>query len=52
MSKMEAKQVFDQKPEIFVLGNGASLKDFDLKSLGTDRITIGCCPSDRDWETA
>jgi len=50
MSKMEAKQVFDQKPEIFVLGNGASLKDFDLKSLGTDRITIGCCLAYREWE--
>ena len=47
---MEAKQVFDQKPEIFVLGNGASLKNFDLKSLGTDRITIGCCLAYREWE--
>ena len=40
---------FDQKPEIFVLGNGASLKDFDFKSL-EGKCTIGCCKAYRHWE--
>jgi hypothetical protein len=38
------------KPEIFVFGNGRSLKDFDFKKLGPDIITIGCCLAYRHWE--
>mgnify|MGYP003627422462 FL=1 len=44
-----AGQAFDKKPEIFVLGNGASLKDFDLKRF-EGKVSIGCCLAYREWE--
>ena len=50
MADQSAGNVYDRKPECIVLGNGASLKNFDLKSLGTDRVTIGCCLAYREWE--
>jgi len=44
-----ADKVYDRKPEIFVLGNGASLKNFDFTTL-EDKLTIGCCLAYREWE--
>jgi hypothetical protein len=38
------------KPEVYVLGNGRSLKGFDFTKFGDDVITIGCCLAYRHWE--
>tara|TARA_R110001632_G_scaffold180363_1_gene300443 strand:+ start:387 stop:1160 length:774 start_codon:yes stop_codon:yes gene_type:complete len=35
--------------EIYVVGNGKSLQDFDFEFL-KDKIWIGCCLAYRDWE--